>query len=209
MAKFKATKQGKTNQKNRMASKIKKKAIGRMTAGGKAAGKGDARNRIIARSKTKMVDARDKLATLAKETDARAKLVKIRNLKNGIFDVKKTKKGGITITTTTKGTVQLVTKHKEKQNQKQAGNPNIMVSKVGKNLTKKVTPTGEISLSTKAKTSALAAKKPAKGQQQQQGTASKNKNVLRGVQGKNAGKVTQITKTIKGNMSRKALLDGK
>ena len=50
-------------------------------------------------------DARDKLAKIAKGTDARQKLEKIRNLKEGKFDVKKTKKGGITIVTTTQGTV--------------------------------------------------------------------------------------------------------
>ena len=49
------------------------------------------------------------MAKIAKGTDARQKLEKIRNLKEGKFDVKKTKKGGITIVTTTQGTVYIRT----------------------------------------------------------------------------------------------------
>jgi len=43
----------------------------------------DARLKIIAKNRSHMTDARDKLASLAKTTDARQKLVKIRNLKQG------------------------------------------------------------------------------------------------------------------------------
>ena len=47
-------------------------------------GKGsDARLKIISRNRSKVVDARDKLVSLAKGSDARQKLVKIRNLKEG------------------------------------------------------------------------------------------------------------------------------
>ena len=44
---------------------------------------GDARLKIIAKNRSKVVDARDKLASLAKKTDARQKLQKIRNFKEG------------------------------------------------------------------------------------------------------------------------------
>ena len=43
----------------------------------------DARFKIIAKNRSHITDARDKLASLAKTTDARQKLVKIRNLKQG------------------------------------------------------------------------------------------------------------------------------
>jgi hypothetical protein len=39
--------------------------------------------KIIAKNRSKVVDARDKLAMLARQTDARQKLEKIRNLKEG------------------------------------------------------------------------------------------------------------------------------
>ena len=50
--------------------------------GGVKAG-GDARLKIIAKNRSKVTDARDKLGLLAKTTDARQKLEKIRNLKQG------------------------------------------------------------------------------------------------------------------------------
>ena len=50
--------------------------------GGVGAG-GDARLKIIAKNRSKVTDARDKLGLLAKTTDARQKLEKIRNLKQG------------------------------------------------------------------------------------------------------------------------------
>ena len=52
-----------------------------------------------------MTDARDMLAFKARGMDARDKLNKIRNLKQGKLDEKTTQNGGITITTTTKGKV--------------------------------------------------------------------------------------------------------
>ena len=74
---------------------------------------GDARN-LLRDKKIKMVkkggDARDILAGLAKNTDARKRLLKNRLMKRGIADAKTTKKGGITIITTTSGKLQLSTK---------------------------------------------------------------------------------------------------
>jgi hypothetical protein len=171
MAKFKKNKKlqgtpvGKAkNQKNKVVSKIKKKAIanGRNNVG-------DARNVLHAKSRRQMLtgDARDKLAKIAKGTDARQKLEKIRNLKEGKFDVKKTKKGGITIVTTTQGQLQLTTKKNvvqlaagKNKSGKNGQNNQVnkdKVSKIGKNLTKSVNQAGKISLSTKPKKSALTA----------------------------------------------------
>ena len=44
---------------------------------------GDARSVLLAKRKRKMVDARDRLGQMAKTTDARAKIDKIRNIKHG------------------------------------------------------------------------------------------------------------------------------
>ena len=52
-------------------------------AGGPRGKGSDARLKIISRNRSKVVDARDKLVSLAKGSDARQKLVKIRNLKEG------------------------------------------------------------------------------------------------------------------------------
>ena len=138
----------KYNQKNKVVSKIKKKALGT-----KIKAKFDARNVLHAKSRKEMLatDARNKLAKIAKGGDARQKLEKIKNLKEGKFDVKKTKKGGITIVTTTKGQLQLTTKKKELAKNKASGNQvnKDKVSKIGKNLTKSVNSAGKISLSTK------------------------------------------------------------
>ena len=74
---------------------------------------GDARS-LLRDKKIRMVkqggDARDILAGLAKNTDARKRLLKNRLMKRGIADAKTTKKGGITIITTTTGKLQLSTK---------------------------------------------------------------------------------------------------
>jgi len=174
MAKFKKNKKlqgtpvGKAkynNQKNKVVSKIKKKAI----ANAGRNNVGDARNVLHAKSRRQMLtgDARDKLAKIAKGTDARQKLEKIRNLKEGKFDVKKTKKGGITIVTTTQGQLQLTTKKNvvqlaagKNKSGKNGQNNQVnkdKVSKIGKNLTKSVNQAGKISLSTKPKNSTLTA----------------------------------------------------
>ena len=52
-------------------------------SGGSSANGSDARLKIISRNRSKVVDARDKLVSLAQGSDARQKLVKIRNLKEG------------------------------------------------------------------------------------------------------------------------------
>merc|ERR1712156_622609 len=80
----------KYNQKNKVVSKIKKKALGTKIKKAKF----DARNVLHAKSRKEMLatDARNKLAKIAKGVDARQKLEKIKNLKEGKFDVKKTKK---------------------------------------------------------------------------------------------------------------------
>ena len=62
--------------------KRKFKSSGKGTAGSQVKGS-DARLKIISRSRSNIVDARDKLVSLAKGSDARQKLVKIRNLKEG------------------------------------------------------------------------------------------------------------------------------
>ena len=48
-----------------------------------AANGSDARLKIISKNRSKLVDARDKLVSLAKGSDARQKLVKLRNLREG------------------------------------------------------------------------------------------------------------------------------
>lgn len=163
MAKFKAkvnttkaTRKGQKGSKTKLANKIKKKAM-KVKGAGKI--KGDARSLIRDRKIGKIKkggDARDILASLAKNSDARDKLVKNRLAKHGIADARTTKKGNITILTTTKGGMKLSTKHKGAVSGKKQ--PMETVSKVGKNVTKKVNhASGKISLSTKAKASTLAA----------------------------------------------------
>ena len=163
MAKFrakfnttKATRKGQKGSKTKLANKIKKKAM-KIKGAGKI--KGDARSLIRDRTIGKIKrggDARDILASLAKNSDARDKLVKNRLAKHGIADARTTKKGNITILTTTKGGMKLSTKHKGAVSGKKQ--PMETVSKVGKNVTKKVNhASGKISLSTKAKATVLAA----------------------------------------------------
>ena len=192
----------KYNQKNKVVSKIKKKAL-KPTVTRKI---GDARNVLHAKSRKQMLatDARDKLAKIAKGTDARQKLEKIRNLKEGKFDVKKTAKGGITIVTTTQGQLQLTTKKKEAaKNRPKAGTGKQVVrkdkvSKIGKNLTKSVNQAGKITLSTKAKTTALSA-------------SSSVKNTIKKKQPTNSPRqpAAKMQVAKKQPMSRAARLDGK
>lgn len=198
MAKFNAKQQKKPkfqNQKNRVASNIKKKAIKN-----KNVKNGDARLKIMSKNRKKFGDARDKLANLAKTKDARLTIVKKQNLKEGKLDVKTTKNGGITVTKLTSGKTVLTTKHKEVLAKKLGQNPNDMVVKVGKNLTKSVNPDGKISLSTKPKQSLL--------------KSTKNKSTAKVVKKRPTAEVVRkpelkkvLTKTIKGKMSRQALLD--
>lgn len=72
----------------------------------------DARLKLISKHRSEMRDARDRLASLAKTQDARQKLKKIRNLKRGKLDEKKTRNGAVTITQTVRGQVVLTTQRK-------------------------------------------------------------------------------------------------
>lgn len=67
----------------------------------------DARLKIIQKTRANTVDARDKLAKMAKTMDARQKLEKIRNMKEGKLEVKKI--GAITLTKRTGGKIVLTT----------------------------------------------------------------------------------------------------
>ena len=81
--KFKGKKVATTPKRgSKVMLKRKFKSSGKGTAGSQAKGS-DARLKIISRSRSNIVDARDKLVSLAKGSDARQKLVKIRNLKEG------------------------------------------------------------------------------------------------------------------------------
>ena len=74
---------------------------------------GDARDAIIRASRSKTVDARDKLVNIARKSDARQKLEKIRNLKMGFSEVKQIGSGSITLTKKLDGKVMLTTKKKK------------------------------------------------------------------------------------------------
>ena len=113
----------------------KKGQKGRKAAPSVKGKKGDARNKLIKLHRNSMTDARDQLVRLARKTDARQKLDKIRNLKQGKLDVKK--RGAITITTTTAGKLELSTKKKQQQ-QKPKPQSNI-TKRVGKGGVVKVT----------------------------------------------------------------------
>ena len=81
--KFKGKKVATTPKRgSKVMLKRKFKSRGKGTAGSQVKGS-DARLKIISRSRSNIVDARDKLVSLAKGSDARQKLVKIRNLKEG------------------------------------------------------------------------------------------------------------------------------
>ena len=81
--KFKGKKVATTPKRgSKVMLKRKFKSSGKGTAGSQVKGS-DARLKIISRSRSNIVDARDKLVSLAKGSDARQKLVKIRNLKEG------------------------------------------------------------------------------------------------------------------------------
>ena len=72
-------------------------------------GIGDARQKIIAANRDKTVDARDKLSQLARGQDARQKLQRLKNLKDGNLEVKKLT-SGITLTKKLDGKISLSTK---------------------------------------------------------------------------------------------------
>jgi len=142
----------KSNNKTMLTRKFRSGSA-KSPGGAKVTG-GDARLKIISKNRSKVVDARDKLVSLAKTSDARQKLVKIRNLKEGKLDVKTTKGGAITITKTTKGQVLLTTKKNESAATKKSTNPSIQsrnLSTSNKNVTRNVGRGGVVSLSTRPK----------------------------------------------------------
>ena len=178
----------------------------------------DARLKIIRKKRSGMVDARDMLAKMAKTTDAREKLQKIRNLKAGKMDVKKTKTGAITITKTIQGKVVLTTKKKEAAAAAKRGGKNakglvgvkgaaaaaalsaagVKTTKAG-NLSKKISRGGTISITTKKKTES--------GMKSQPKRSSIVTRPARG--GRRGGSGAVLTRTIKGELSAAAKLDGK
>ena len=193
------------NRKQQAALKLKRNAVN-MKAKSKAM---DARLKInaIARKKTLNIvktsgDARDVLAHKMKQVgDARAILEKSRNLKKGINDIKTTKKGGIQIVTTTKGKLQLTTKKKIDTQAKKSGGsikPATKVTKIGKNLTKSIAPSGQVSFSTKPKTSALSAS-----------ASAKRETTQRRNQPAKAAPSSRPARPARPAMSRAARLDGK
>jgi len=141
----------KSNNKGMLKRKFKS-GPGKSPAGSKAI-KSDARLKIISNNRSKVVDARDKLVSLAKTSDARQKLTKIRNLKEGKLDVKTTKGGAITITKTTKGQVLLTTKKNETTSKKSTNaTPQARsLNTSNKNVTRNVGRGGVVSLSTRPK----------------------------------------------------------
>lgn len=156
----------------------------------------DARLKLIKKNRRSVGDARDKLVKLAKTTDARQKLEKIRNLKDGKFDVKKTKKGGITITTTMAGKMVLTTR----KNDKSSGKNGSTTTKksIGKNLTQ-TSKNGKISgIQTKSK--AAAASKSS--------SAARNENNKKSISGSLKKRDNlPLTRTIRGRMSESDKLD--
>jgi hypothetical protein len=107
----------------------------------------DARLNIIEKRRSKIADARDRLGQIARTSDARDKLKKIRLIKQGkvivrfnhvsnfwfsptnffyLFqlDVKSTSKGNFTITTKIDGNLELTTKRKQEKHPKKTISPN-------------------------------------------------------------------------------------
>jgi len=185
----------------------------------------DARLKIISRNRSKVVDARDKLVSLAKGTDARQKLVKIRNLKEGKLDVKTTKGGAITITKTTKGQVVLTTKKKVANGSpKKTANLSTQARNLplssNKNVMRNVGRGGVVSLSTKPKQESTfkgqgqgraGALLRDNGAQQRSASTVGGRPVLmardRGARDDRQLSPRKLTRTIKGELSEAAKLD--
>ena len=113
----------------------------------------DARQKIIQSNRTKTGDARDKLASLAKNTDARSKLDRIRNMKDGNLEVKRV--GGITVTKKLDGKLSLSTKSKSTENLSGSRSDPDEVTHIGR-LTKTVSRSGQVALSSKSSRAAAA-----------------------------------------------------
>jgi len=118
---------------------------------GSAGTVGDARSKI---GGGKISDARDVLAAKGKGLDARQKLEKMRNLKDGNLEVKKV--GGITVTKKVGGKIELSTKTKASQPAMPPGVENNTKTQIGR-LTKTVSSSGKVSLSSKSGNGATAA----------------------------------------------------
>jgi len=111
---------------------------------GSAGTVGDARSKI---GGGKISDARDVLAAKGKGLDARQKLEKMRNLKDGNLEVKKV--GGITVTKKVGGKIELSTKTKASLPPMPPGVENNTKTQIGR-LTKTVSSSGKVSLSSKS-----------------------------------------------------------
>ncbi|XP_040566821.1 uncharacterized protein [Lepeophtheirus salmonis] len=152
----------------------------KIVKGNKKVSAGDARNRIISKNRLHIKDARDALVKKAKTTDAREKLEKIRNLKKGKLDVKKSANGGITITTTKTGKILLTTSKKK--------NPAPQGNGVAKTILKKKKEVRPI----KNLTNNVRVRPTVKPKQQQQQRPAKQ---------------VPLTRTIRGHMTESARLD--
>merc|ERR1719391_1685109 len=111
---------------------------------GSAGTVGDARSKI---GGGKISDARDVLAAKGKGLDARQKLEKMRNLKDGNLEVKKV--GGITVTKKVGGKIELSTKTKASLPPMPPGVESNTKTQIGR-LTKTVSSSGKVSLSSKS-----------------------------------------------------------
>jgi len=110
--------------------------------------KGDARLKIMNSGRGKAVDARQMLTNKSKPLDARHKLQKIRNLKEGTMEVKTV--GGVTITKKIDGKIELSTKKNKAANDKDVRKTVVASKKIELgNFTKTVLQSGKVSLSTK------------------------------------------------------------
>ena len=142
-------------------------------------GVGDARQKIIAANRDKTVDARDKLSQLARGQDARQKLQKLRNLKDGNLEVKKLT-SGITVTKKLDGKISLSTKSRS-ESAGEAGGAGARqeVQQIGR-LTKTVSSSGKVSLSSK---SAASREEPRMRSASAGSRATAASSVLRGTTG--------------------------
>lgn len=108
---------------------------------------GDARHKINQATRAKTSDARDILSANAKGMDARQKLERLRNLKEGKLEVKKIGSGGITMTKKVDGKISLSTKSAGKQSKTVPENKE--VKQIGR-LTKTISSSGQVTLSSKS-----------------------------------------------------------
>jgi len=116
--------------------------------GGGGALIGDARNKIMNSKRGPNVDAREMLGNKNKNMDAREKLLKMRNLKEGKLEVKQV--GGVTITKKLNGKIELSTKKSTAAVNNQDPKKEVATKKIQiGNFTKTVLSSGKVSLSTK------------------------------------------------------------